>query len=97
MLRRPDLVYVEGYAAGIIPVLHAWCVDSDGKVVDPTWDDGIGTEYFGVPFNRAFVMTAVVDKGSYGLIDDMNGRWSLLRQGGDGWKAATTDSAILRR
>lgn len=34
---RGRLRYVEGYAAGILPVEHAWCVDLADRVVDPTW------------------------------------------------------------
>lgn len=35
---NPEIyTYVEGYAAGSMPTLHAWCVDKDGFVIDPTW------------------------------------------------------------
>lgn len=43
---RGRLRYAEGYAAGLIPVEHAWCLDDRSRVVDPTWDDGVA--YFGV-------------------------------------------------
>jgi hypothetical protein len=43
---RGRLRYVEGYAAGIIPVEHAWCIDANDRVVDPTWSDGV--VYFGI-------------------------------------------------
>src|SRR6188768_2164837 len=33
----PELIYCEGYAQTVIPTHHAWCIDPDGKVVDPTW------------------------------------------------------------
>src|SRR4030042_1175197 len=54
MLSREDLFYVEGYAickSVCLPLLHAWCVDSEGKVYDPTWEDGV--EYYGVVFDRS--------------------------------------------
>lgn len=43
------LRYVEGYAAGIIPVHHGWCADDDGNVVEVTWKE-IGSIYYGVEF-----------------------------------------------
>jgi hypothetical protein len=42
---RDDLTYVEGFGLGVgvesFFTRHAWCVDSDGRVVDPspTWAD----------------------------------------------------------
>ncbi|GAA2264090.1 MULTISPECIES: hypothetical protein [Kitasatospora] len=53
--RHPGLVYVEGFAAAglggasVVPLAHAWCAAADGTVVDPTWQDGWGQAYFGVP------------------------------------------------
>jgi hypothetical protein len=29
--------YVEGMATSIIPCDHAWCVNDQGEVIDPTW------------------------------------------------------------
>ena len=43
--------YVEGYAMSIIVVEHAWLVNENGEIVDPTWirlDHGISNDYFGV-------------------------------------------------
>jgi hypothetical protein len=43
--------YVEGIASGrVIPVHHAWCVDQDDLVIDPTWSkySTVGGAYFGV-------------------------------------------------
>lgn len=42
--------YVEGLALGILPVHHAWVVDADGVVIDPTWETP-GRAYFGVVFD----------------------------------------------
>ena len=45
-------VYVEGYAILDLgedspwPLEHGWIEKEDGRVVDPTWSDGIGAEYF---------------------------------------------------
>ena len=77
------LRYVEGYACGVIPVLHAWCADADGMVVDTTWTGGrfrspLGMEYFGVAFGTEFLFKALAKKKTYGLIDDWEGGWPLL-------------------
>lgn len=71
--------YVEGYASGIIPVQHAWCVDDDGNVVDPTWVYDPEDSYYGVEFNTNFLIRRVIQKGSYGLIDDWENGWPLLK------------------
>jgi len=47
--------YVEGYAARLIPVHHAWVIDRDGNVIDPTWN-GQGTAYFGIPFRTPYIV-----------------------------------------
>lgn len=51
LAHNQGLYYVEGLA--IVPSIgfpmeHAWCVDADGHVYDPTWE--AGTDYFGVAF-----------------------------------------------
>ena len=55
---RSELIYVEGFARFPIGgkkshiVHHAWAVDGDGGVYDPTLK---GTEYFGIPFKPEYV------------------------------------------
>lgn len=56
--RRRELRYVEGIAIGIIPIHHAWCVDADDNVIDPTWastSTDVGSAYFGTPFDLVTV------------------------------------------
>lgn len=52
------LIYCEGYALrpdlGIL-IHHAWCIDGDEMVVDPTWDDPETCLYFGIDFQIQWV------------------------------------------
>jgi hypothetical protein len=66
------LTYVEGYACVYgVPIEHAWLVDADGFVIDPTLtnDTGRVLEYFGVPFITEYVRKAVILNQLYGLLD----------------------------
>ncbi len=57
LAKRQGYRYTEGYACGpaSIPVHHAWCLNAQNEVIDPTWSDhlAIGDEYVGVviPFD----------------------------------------------
>ena len=77
-MRGTDYLYCEGYALGIIPMLHAWLVSPDGQVIDPTWRKP-GTEYFGVLFNRKFVLEQTLKQETYGLLDAYTAGWPLLK------------------
>jgi len=81
-LMLSGLQYVEGFAAGIIPVLHAWLVDGEGRVIDPTWRTG--EVYFGVVFPAEFVIETVLARGRYGVLDNYERGFPLLR-GEDPW------------
>lgn len=76
-----QLTYVEGFA--VLPDIalhfqHAWCVDENGQVVDPTWAEP-GRAYFGVPFNTAYIRTRHEDQTGFG-------EWgSMLTVGDDGF------------
>lgn len=76
VLAHPNLTYVEGYACGIIPVMHGWCVTKEGDVIDPTWKDG--REYFGVPIKRSYLIKSMRLYGVYGIIDLWQNRWPIF-------------------
>lgn len=71
-MENPELTYVEGYACppGLIPVNHAWCVDRQWRVVDNTFDDAAGAQYFGVPCSRGFLLSRISETGVWGLMGD---------------------------
>lgn len=71
--RQHDLTYVEGFAYTIIPTMHAWCEDDQGRVVDPTWDSPSyetidAVLYLGIPMNLNKVAARVVRQGTYGVL-----------------------------
>lgn len=69
------LRYAEGFGLSgglmrrgiVLPVEHAWCVDSDGLAVDPTWDDPAASYYLGIDFKPAEVWKRVVETGTFGI------------------------------
>lgn len=75
MLQRDDVNYAEGYAVDRVglplPIQHAWVVDKDGRVIDPTWSDSSDNLYFGVVFRKDFV-SQMITMASYwsGLLAD---------------------------
>lgn len=59
-LARPDeFTYVEGFALSATTGLvtnHGWCVDTEGLVVDPTWDTPEDNAYYGFDFSEPYLM-----------------------------------------
>jgi hypothetical protein len=82
---RGKLVYVEGFACGVIPVPHAWCADQNGNVVDPTWCGAgslyakLGTEYHGVAFDIEFVRECKTKSGIFGVLENWKLDFSLFK------------------
>lgn len=57
MAAHTGLTYCEGFALddlGTVDV-HAWCARPDGTLADPTWPDGVGRAYLGVPLTAEFL------------------------------------------
>ncbi|MDW9481175.1 hypothetical protein GOB57_21245 [Sinorhizobium meliloti] len=94
---RKPLTYAEGYAcsgalAVCAPMLHAWLVDDEGRVVDQTWSSPETSAYFGVKFRPEYVMEKAQKHGrTYNsLLDDRRDRWRLLND------PAVAEQAIIR-
>lgn len=73
---RSGLTYCEGFAVPadvpIMPIYHAWLVDQDGTIYDPTWMGGI--DYYGIKFDTAFVTAFMLETEYCGLLGN---RWRL--------------------
>jgi hypothetical protein len=83
----PQLSYCEGFAIDDdlnLAISHAWLVNDSLEVIDPTWIGKRfkGSTYFGVIFNRQFVMEMAEKTRSYGILDsDYMNEHQLKREG----------------
>jgi len=71
-LYNPEYIYVEGIASPEFmnfPILHAWCIDKNGNVVDPTWKT-LGSVYYGIPFSTDFLRQTILKTGIWGLLPE---------------------------
>ena len=84
-LADEDLIYCEGYALGIIPLMHAWVIDAQGRVIDNTWKRP-GTDYYGVAISTEYLRKQILKLETYGLIDRPVENWPLLRAPVKAWK-----------
>jgi hypothetical protein len=79
--------YVEGIAYGVIPDIdHAWCVDDQDRVLDPTWcqpnrpDGGPGLAYFGAVFELDALRELRADTDLLSILHDYPRKYPLLKQ-----------------
>jgi hypothetical protein len=80
---RHEYKFVEGYAVPaletvLIPVHHAWVIDSEGNVIDNTWSK-TGLAYFGVEFPQAMAMEAIAGDG-HTVLDNLEKRHEIYRK-----------------
>lgn len=81
-----NLSYCEGFAISnevLLAIPHAWLVDDNCEVIDPTWDEKYtGCTYFGVVFIEEFVRKTALKTKHYGILDnDFLNDYQLLREG----------------
>lgn len=69
---RAGLRYVEGIAMNNelqFPVLHAWNLDEQWRVVDTTWPDPSNCQYVGVVIPDRTLRQTICKNGFYGVLD----------------------------
>ncbi|HEY4311124.1 MAG TPA: hypothetical protein VGN12_16870 [Pirellulales bacterium] len=79
--KRPPLTYVEGLSVSENGTggIHAWCVDADGRVIDPTWPNA--QAYFGIPFQVQYVARASLERNSvYSVLNDYDRGYPLMKE-----------------
>jgi hypothetical protein len=72
VIEDPTLTYVEGKVSCYgVALDHAWCINADGFVVDPTLEDnGQTLGYYGIPFIKEYVSRVFVAHKAYcGVLD----------------------------
>lgn len=67
------LYYVEGVAISRpelpLPLDHAWCVDHDGRVLDPTWEHG--SQYYGMAFDMEALQFIYLQTGYHCVLGNL--------------------------
>lgn len=82
-----NLYYCEGFAAtDNVPIAasHAWLLNDESEVIDPTWTGKIftGCTYFGVVFNTDFVVSFAAKTKRYGILEnDYMNKHQFLQEG----------------
>ena len=65
---KRNLNYCEGVARHAMThgtwVAHAWCVDNNGRLIDPTWEPE-GLAYFGVTVDAVDLGEVVLSTGEW--------------------------------
>lgn len=77
-----NFTYCEGFALRIdMPLLihHAWVIDQDDEVVEPTWDPLATDSYFGIAFELPDVCRIALETRHYSLMYTRQGQ-QLLKE-----------------
>jgi hypothetical protein len=83
-MEERSLTYCEGYAISIIPVLHAWLLGPDGKVIETTWKE-MGHAYYGIPFRTDYVRSQIKLNKHYSMIDQWEKDWPTINAPKETW------------
>ena len=80
---RERFVYIEGFAGRHLPVHHAWIYDLElGVCYDPTWENCLDQDYFGVMFDTNFLLSYKqrfpVNISNATLTEDYGNRFPVL-------------------
>jgi hypothetical protein len=88
--KQPELIYCEGFAASQdvgFPLAHAWLLNTEGKVLEPTWDSP-GEAYLGIAFSWEWVRALLKSRRQQGKKNDLSvfecnflEKFSLLKEG----------------
>lgn len=68
--------YVEGLACNSVlpfPVAHAWLIDGEGRMIEPTWKQPKLCAYFGVVIPTKMLRREVLRKEMWGVLEDWCG------------------------
>jgi len=79
--RSGDLTYCEGFVVTVVPLLihHAWCVNGDGQVVEPTLADPVGASYFGVRVPLQGLLAVIAKTETLGVLYKPDGHAIIER------------------
>lgn len=88
--KLPLFTYCEGYALSNyieLPIAHAWLLNADGEVIDPTWEKE-AAEYYGIAFQFQWIKALIKSRQDRGRKNDFSvfegnhlEQFSLLKNG----------------
>jgi len=87
-----SLTYVEGYACTehlTLAIQHAWLVDAEGIVRDPTWTHGLN--YLGMGVTTAAVKRLARETGRWGVFGMGTPAWVV--ESPEQWRAPRLQAA----
>lgn len=92
-----EYFYCEGYATtNNFVCLHAWVVNKELEVIDPTWKDGIN--YYGIIFRFPYVADSMTKARKFiSIIDNYENNYSLLKMSKKQLSQHTIQAEVLSK